>query len=47
MMNSEKIIDYLSLLGIIDENKINNFLNIFLFKLLFNINIKFFFVYLK
>jgi len=28
-MNSEKIIDYLSLLGIIDENKINNFLNIF------------------
>ena len=29
MMNSEKIIDYLSSLGIIDENKINNFLNIF------------------
>ena len=28
-MNSEKIIDYLSLLGIIDEYKINNFLNIF------------------
>jgi hypothetical protein len=28
-MNSEKIIDYLSSLGIIDENKINNFLNIF------------------